>query len=179
MDKLIIEPGIGIGNIKLGMTKEEVDRHLNNYIDKYEKAQHIDENGNEIFYDNFFNSAFKIEYGKNNTVIFIEIVAELKSFFDCICYDINVFRTKAEELVRQLSKMVNCEPGMEDDTECFLEDIGLSLWRSHALTEEDMEEDWFKEMCKENQEDERRFMYFQTAAVYPNDGLYYQGLHSK
>jgi hypothetical protein len=31
-------------------------------------------------------------------------------------------------------------------------------------------------MSEENQEDEKRYMYFQTVAVYPNDGLYYQGL---
>lgn len=177
-NKLIIEPGVGIGTIKLGMSKEEVEYHISNYKEKYEKKVYRDEHGNEVHYDGFFDWAIKIDYGKQGTVIFIEIVRDMITFFDCICYDIDVFRTKAEEIVRKLSEVVHCEPEMEDETECTLENIGLSLWRSHAFNEVEMEEEWFLEMCEENQEDEKRYMYFQTVAVYPNDGLYYQGLLS-
>lgn len=177
-NKLIIEPGVGIGTIKLGMSKKEIEHHINHYKEKYENRSYRDEHGKELYYGQIFESGIKIEYGKQGTVIFIEIVRELMTFFDCICYDIDMFRTKAEEVVRKLSDVVHCEAEMEDETECTLENVGLSLWRPHAFDEADMQEDWFQEMCEENQEEEKRYMYFQTVAVYPNDGLYYQGLLS-
>ena len=177
-NKLIIEPGVGIGAIKLGMSKEEVKQHINHYKEKYENRSYRYEYGNELYYGQIFESGLKIEYGKQGTVIFIEIVREMMTFFECVCYDIDMFHTKAEEVVRKLSGVVHCEAEMEDETECTLENVGLSLWRPHAFDEQDMQEEWFQEMSEENQEEEKRYMYFQTVAVYPNDGLYYQGLLS-
>jgi hypothetical protein len=156
MNKLIIEPGVGIGTIKLGMAKSEVDCHINEYVQKYEKG---------TSYFNFFKNAFKIEYDKNEKVKFIEIISAMNIFLSCQCHDIDVFSTKADELIPKLNQISEHED-TNDEFQFVFTNIGLSLWRSSV----------FKEMDEEDQEEEKKFMYFQTVAVYPNDGLYYKGL---
>ncbi|MDN4600737.1 hypothetical protein P5G61_05830 [Paenibacillus sp. F6_3S_P_1C] len=167
MDELIIEPGIGIGKLKLGMNKSEVDEVIQYYVNEYEKG---------TSYFNFFENAFKVEYDSSGKVKFIEIVSEFKNFFNCTCHNLDVFNTKANELVQNLNRISEYEEETNGETQYIFTNIGLSLWRSSVFTEETMQEDWFKEMCTENQEEEMRYFYFQTVAVYPNDGLYYKGL---
>lgn len=167
MAQLIIEPGNGIGKLKLGTTKTEVDEVIKYYTKNYEEGTN---------YFDFFENAFKVEYDHSGKVKFIEIVSEFKNFFDCICHDIDVFNTKANELVRNLNRISKHEKETNGETQYIFASIGLSLWRSSVFTEETMQEDWFKEMCEENQEEEMRYFYFQTVAVYSDEGLYYKGL---
>lgn len=167
MDKLLIEPGIGIGKLKLGMNKTEVDEVIQYYVNEYEKGTN---------YFNFFENAFKIEYNSAGTVKFIEIVSEFKNFFECTCHDFDVFNTKASELIQNLIGISEFEQDTNGETQYIFTNIGLSLWRSSVFTEDMMQEEWFKEMCSENQEEEMRYLFFQTVAVFPNDGLYYKGL---
>lgn len=87
-----------------------------------------------------------------------------------------MFNTRAKQIVQNLNFISKHEKETNGDTQYIYANIGLSLWRSSVFTEETMREDWFKEMCKENQEEEMRYFYFQTVAVYPDDGLYYSGL---
>ncbi|MDO3410936.1 ASCH domain-containing protein [Saccharibacillus sp. CPCC 101409] len=163
-DKLIIEPGIGIGKLKLGMTRSEADEAVRHYVTQYKKD--TNDSG-------FFENTFKLEYDRSGKVKFIEIVSEFKEFFDCTCYNVDVFNTKANELVQILSRISKPEADHEDETQYIFADIGLSLWRPSVFTEETMQEDWFQEMYAENQEQEMRYFYFQTAAVYADDGSYY------
>lgn len=167
MEKLLIEPGVGIGQIKLGMTRAEVDSIVEQYVYKYKK-------GTE--YPIFFEYVFKIEYDKSGKVKFIEVTSDIKIFFKCICYEVDVFNTKADSLISRISQEADYAEDTSGETQYLFIDIGLSLWRASVLKEEDMQENWFKEMDVENQEEEKRYMFFQTIAVYPNDGLYYKGL---
>ncbi|GED25098.1 hypothetical protein BAG01nite_12000 [Brevibacillus agri] len=41
MDNLIIESGEGIGLIKFGMSKDEVEKCIQSYTEKYQKEYHI------------------------------------------------------------------------------------------------------------------------------------------
>lgn len=167
MEKLIIEPGNRIGNIKIGMPKKQAEFELNQYIEKYEKGTN---------YFDFFKNAFQIEYDESERVKFIEIIYEVKDFFNCFCYDIDVFQTKAEDLIARLSQISDYSRVPNDETQFIFENIGLSLWRSSVFKEESIQETWFKEMNIEDQQEEMKYMYFQTVAVYANDGSYYNGM---
>lgn len=144
-----------------------MDSIIQDYFNEYEK---------DTNYFNFFENAFKVEYDKHGNVKFIEIDWGMKSFFNCECLNYDVFNTKADALVKSIRLISDHEKNTTGGTEYLFTNIGLSLWRSSVFREEFREEDWFKDMCVENQEQELRYSYFQTVAVYPNDGLYYKGL---
>lgn len=61
MDDLIIEPGKGIGLIKLGMSKDEVEKCIQKYTEKYQKEYHIQD---------YFKGFFMVEYDSEGKVYF-------------------------------------------------------------------------------------------------------------
>lgn len=70
MDNLIIEPNIGIGNIKLGMSPKEYEEEIQEYTVQYNK-QHDSE---------YFYYIFKVEYKIN----FIEVASHADDEFNCL-----------------------------------------------------------------------------------------------
>ncbi|MCQ4088398.1 hypothetical protein [Saccharibacillus sp. JS10] len=156
-DQLIIEPGIGIGKVKLGMTQSEIEEAVQYYKKNYEAGTN---------YFDFFEHSFKVEYDANGKAEFIEIVAEFEDFFECTCYGLHVFKTKADQLISALNEISKYSQDVSDEYQYIFGDIGLNLWRPSVFTEETRQEDWFQEMSQENQELEMRYFYFQTAAVH-------------
>lgn len=157
MDDLIIEPKRGIGLLSLGMTVDEVEECINAYSNKYLKEYHIHD---------YFRYAFRVDYSTDGKVSFIEILSDLKNEFNCLFNGIDVFNTKAEELVSSIDQISPYDRNHRElgFTYAFPE-LGLSLWRSRIFKDEDRNQDWYKEMCPENQEDELRFQYFETVGV--------------
>ncbi len=157
MDDLIIEPKRGIGTINLRMSKSEVERCINDYAEKYEKHSYNRDG---------FKHCFQVEYDADERAIFIQLVYSLKDYFNCVFKDINIFTTKATELVSILEQI---SPYDRDHWELgctyYFPEIGLSLWRSSKFIEEDIEKEWFKELSLEQQEEELRMLYFQTVSV--------------
>lgn len=146
MNKLIIEPGQSIGDIQLGMNKDEVDVILQNTT-----LHHV------------------IEYDEHQQVKFIEIpLCSEDSAFDLKDFNIDPSATKADELVQLLSERSPYEDN--DDSRlgfCYrFPHLGLSLWRPGVLREEDLQADWYKEMPVENQEDELKYFYFESIGVF-------------
>ncbi|MFF2528327.1 hypothetical protein ACFVS2_05365 [Brevibacillus sp. NPDC058079] len=82
METLIIEPGQGIGLIRLGMNKEQVEKAIQEYESRYH---------NSNFVDNYFVGAFHVEYNLSGKANFIEIPWTLKNVFTCTCTHIDVF----------------------------------------------------------------------------------------
>lgn len=74
MDNLVIEPGIGIGPIQLGMSKAQVEACAQEYAQKYRLV-------NES--PNYFWSVFKIEYDQDENIQFIEISSYPNDEFRC------------------------------------------------------------------------------------------------
>lgn len=155
MDNIIIEPWQGIGEFKLGMTRNEVEECVQSYSTKY-RVKSLDKN--------YFR--FKIEYDSNNKVSFIEVNWDVKENFNCLFNGIDVFNTKVEILVKEIDKTSQYDRTHSElgCTYSFPE-LGLFLWRSREFTEEDRLEDWFLEMSPDNQEEELRFLYFETVSV--------------
>ncbi|MEJ3718407.1 hypothetical protein WGM54_10355 [Paenibacillus polymyxa] len=158
MDNLIIEPKIGIGMIKLGMSKSEVEHCIRSYSNQYDK---LDKD------PNYFHYVFTIEYDSLGKVNFIEVASHAKEQFNCLFKEIDIFNTKADELVKLIDKISPYERNHPEIgwTYSFPE-LGLSLWRSRIFNEEDTKEEWFKEMDVEEQEDELRFRYFETVSLF-------------
>ncbi|MEC0184428.1 hypothetical protein P4H61_23370 [Paenibacillus peoriae] len=157
MEKIIIEPNIGIGTIKIGMSKAEVENCLQAYTDKFNKS---------LQDDDYFHYAFKVEYDSDGRVNFIEAASHIKDDFHCLMNGIDVFNTKAEELIKivdELSPYDRQHP--ELGWMYSFPKLGLKFWRSSIFNEKDTLEDRFKEMPPENQEEELRFQFFETVSI--------------
>jgi hypothetical protein len=167
MNVLLIEPGRGIGEIELGMTKEEVNDCIERYAAKYQKPYHM---------DNFIKDSFMVKYDLEGKVNFIEIPSELKDTFQCLFINIDVFNTKADELVRRIDEISPYDRNNPEMDSCFtFPEIGLGLWRPDVLTEEDLEKEWFKELKPSIQEDTMKNLYFKTVFIFhTNIDLYNQ-----
>lgn len=163
MDKLIIEPGKGIGKLQLGMTKCEVEECLEFYTDKYEITQ---EQNPERFHMKGIKAFFQTEYDCEGKVAFIQVSSAIKDVLTCVFQDVDVFNTKAEELVEKIDRISNYDRDHPELGWTYeYPELGLTFWRPNILMETDMEEDWFKEMLPEIQEDEKRNLYFECVSI--------------
>ncbi|MBG9943820.1 hypothetical protein ABE237_06565 [Brevibacillus formosus] len=157
MDKLTIEPGIGIGTIKFGMDKEEVEECIQEYKRKYNK---------DNLTTNFFKNSIRVKYDSYEKVNFIEISSNLQDVFECVVINIDVFKTKVVDLVEKIDKISKYD---RDDRELGwtydFPELGLLFWRPNVLTEEDLEKDWFKELDPEIKEDEMRNLFFESVCI--------------
>ncbi|WCF07550.1 hypothetical protein NDS46_25105 [Paenibacillus thiaminolyticus] len=158
MDTIEIEPGQGIGTIKLGMSRDEVEECIRQYASRYECRD-------DISFD--FSSYFMPEYDSNDRLIALQMINDVKEHAHCLCHGIHVFRTKADDLVEALDRMSPYSRTWDASAGfCYLfADIGLTLYRSRVFTEKDLEEEWFLAQSLDAQEDDKRFFYFETVSV--------------
>lgn len=155
MQKLIIEAGHSIGDINLGMSKEQVQQCIRVYEAKYNKRP------------GSFSKYFRDEYDSAGKLVFIEIASVSSRYFNCLFRDIDVFKTRASTLVAKIDEI---SPYVRDEDACrgysyTFPKLGLSLWRGNVLNEEDLEEDWFKQLDPEVQEEELRNLYFESVGI--------------
>lgn len=156
MRKLIIEEGRSVGTLRLGMTKEELVQCVRTYQEKCVRPC------------DFFHTLFQYEYDLEGKATHIHITNTLKEYYTCLFKDIDVFSTKASELVEILDKI---SPYTRDNDALLgfsytFPELGLSFWRDHVLNDEDLDSESFKEMEPEIQEDEMRHLYFETATIF-------------
>jgi len=159
MDNLIIISQVGIGKIKLGMSRDEVHKLMGTDLSRIK-------NGN-IVCDTYFDSCFRIEYD-NNIVNFIEIVNSITKYYHVVFEEVDIFNTTAKNLVsyaQQFSKYLDT-PSAQAGFMYIFEDIGMSLYRSNVFKEETMNEPWFLQMNKEQKEDELRWQYFESVSIW-------------
>lgn len=67
---LNIEAGRGIGDVKLGMTKEEVIQCILKYEAEYHRPEHM---------KNYFKNSFKVKYNSEGKVKLIEIPSDVNA----------------------------------------------------------------------------------------------------
>jgi hypothetical protein len=158
MENLNVIPQVGIGKVKLGMHRDEVHELVGTNYTNIKTGS--------IVRDYYCNFCFQIEYDSNNIVNFIEIVNS--STYNVVFEGVDVFKTKAEELVsyvEQFSKYLKT-PSAQLGYIYIFEDIRISLYRSIVCKEETMKEPWFLQLSQEQKEDELRFLYFETIAIW-------------
>lgn len=158
MEMITVMPKQGIGLIKLGMNKEEVERCRQEYNTMFFNENRCTE---------FFKGTFKVEYDNEGKVIFIELSSiKGEQEFTCSIMDIDIFETKAEELVEKIDIV---SPYDRNDWELgfsyHFPDLGLCFWRPNIFKDSDMEEEWFKAHDKEEQESYLKDQYFRTVAI--------------
>lgn len=155
METLIIEAGHSIGDIKLGMSKEEVQQCLRSYEAKCNKPP------------GSFTKYFREEYDSAGMLEFIEIASVSSRYFNCLFRGIDVFKTRASTLVAMIDEI---SPYVRDADACrgfayTFPKLGLTLWRGNVLNEADLEEEWFKQLDPEIQKDELRNLYFESVGI--------------
>lgn len=145
MNILDIIPSESIGTIKIGMTRMEAEANVNAYA----------------------NLIINLDFDLDNKVNFIEVGYATADYLQCLYNDIDLFNTKVDELIKLLDQISpydrsNAELGYTYNFPL----IGLSLWRSVMLSDEDLQQDWFKELDPEIQKDEMKYLFFEAVAVY-------------
>jgi hypothetical protein len=157
MNPIIITPLVGIGPLKLGMTEQEVQETFNAYT--YNRST-------DHAHTLEFEDLFKIEYDGNNKVHFIELINPCNDTA-CLYKEWDVFRIKANELVMEIDKKANFVRDRDSELgySYTFSELQLFFWRSHVITEHDLQSNWFVELSPENQEEEKRSLYFNTVAI--------------
>ena len=158
---LEIIPGERVGNIYLGMKREEVHEILSvnkSIIEETESYLREFYSEHEIY----------IEYNCDRNVICIEVTDTIKDMYKVFLYGLEVFETKAEVLInriKQESEDLSCGKDELLSTDYRFKKLGLSLWRSSAFHPKLLKDPEFLEMRKAIQEDEMRYWYFESISI--------------
>ncbi|WP_239430704.1 hypothetical protein [Sporosarcina sp. ACRSL] len=119
--------------------------------------------------------SFFFEYDEEGKVTSIHLlIEELKKHFQCNFKGIDLLNLKASELIKAIDTIdpyIRDQEALRGFTYQF-PDLGLTLWRGNVCTEEDLEADWFKELIPENQEDEKRFLFFETITFHHKEKVF-------
>lgn len=148
MDPWIIKPGASIGDIKLGMHRDTAEEMKSKFPDSV-----------------FIN----MECDEREIVHFIEIASSDMHSYVLEGLNIDPFKTKAKDLIRSIEQFDSFE---QNDLSRLgfsyrFPKLGLAFWRTGVLDEADLQESGFKEMSAEHQEDELRYLYFESVSVFP------------
>ncbi|MRN54902.1 sedoheptulokinase [Paenibacillus monticola] len=142
LEQIIVQPGQAIGPFRLGMTEAEIGISARNYPMHY-----------------------NVEYDEAGLASFIEI-AEPGEEWSCRYRDMDLFRTTAKKLIADLDQESPYDRKYAETGCTYLfSSLGLTLWRSSELTEEEMCSEEFKALPADIQEDELRHLYFEAVAV--------------
>ncbi|WP_150273948.1 sedoheptulokinase [Paenibacillus tepidiphilus] len=140
-----IQPGASIGPLVIGATRAELEAAAEDYPGFY-----------------------KVEYDGDGRAVFIEIADPGEG---CTCRlagcEADLFHTKAEELIPVLDEL---SPYDRNDVEggCTYRfpNLGLTFWRSNALSEADLQTEEYLALPPDILEDERRYLCFESVSVW-------------
>ena len=155
MDILEIEQNVGIGQIKLGMEREEVYKVL-------------DKRGEDNATIEWIRN-YHIEY-RNDKVVFIEIPNSVSDDYFVLYQGVDVFKTEAKLLVRHITEYGKYE---ETDQELgytySFPSLGIGLWRPSIFEYEMLLHKEFRDMPEEIQLDQMKYLYFESACAFTPD----------
>lgn len=136
-----LEPHIGAGEVKLGMTREETRRILG--TPEYSEEKSIMDNGDFSMpipaKDGYFKNELQITFDDNDKVCFIEFSGKDSETIDVQFKGIKVFRTPAQQLIKGISELTNSEFDKEEDEIPYSyvhPSIDLAVWRQ-VIPEQD------------------------------------------
>lgn len=136
-------PGHSIGPLRLGMSESEITEAAAVF---------------PVFY--------KVEYDDSGLAVFIEIGCPGEEW-TCSFAGNDLFATKAERLafiLDQISPYEREHP--ESGCTYTFPHLGLTLWRSHALSEADLLTEEYLSLPPDIYEDEQRLLYFESVSVF-------------
>lgn len=168
METIIVKPNLGINNVYLGMNRNEVHNVIGN---KY--YVHYNEHSLIEAYD---DTLLSVHYNESEIAFYIE-QSNLYSDNYCVLFeDIDVFKTKPEDLIAYLEKFVDYLNNKDSELgfKYIFKDLGISLWRPNVFREKMLNEPWFQNYSEEQKQDELSYQYFQTVAVWTEE--YYNSI---
>lgn len=176
MKELSIIPHIGIGTLKLGMSPEEILETINQIciefhspkINNLQISKDVNEDDGSYYlrYQNDF-FFFMVQYN-NGHAIEIGVDRQISEHTIVKLYDLDVFKTPAEELVLSLKKISPCSYDGTDEqlgTNYEFHRIGVRLWREHPFHEKLLSDPAYVEEMKNILHEMFRYRYFDIAAV--------------
>ncbi|GKU77079.1 hypothetical protein [Paenibacillus sp. L3-i20] len=159
-EPFIITPNVGVGPIKIGMCKSEVDAIV--------KLNSKERRTDRMHSPSLFNCVFAhFEYDSEDRLSFIALENNYtEDGIVCLYNGIDVFRTKADELVAKLDKLSPYDRNNPELGYSYIfNELNICLWRPSVITEEDLHSERFLEMSLENQQYEKRYLYFTQILV--------------
>ena len=177
MKEIIVEPHIRIGQLKLGMTSDELENALlqmkkqwSNSSDEAMQMERCAETGDPNlitgrYMDN--DSFFLVQY-RNGKATEIGIQRELSKVASIKLFGLDMFNTTAECIVDSLMKKDNVicnEKDLQLGTEYFFSEIGVRLWRERAFHPKLLKDPLYMEEMQAVLEDEYQYRYFQMVTI--------------
>ena len=104
------------------------------------------------------------------------IISWLKEQFQCIFHGFDLFNLRASQLIDAFDAISPYIRDRESSAGYTYQFPGfpMTFWRGNVCTEQDLESDWFKELIPENQEDEKRFLFFETVTFHHTGKVFEQ-----
>lgn len=174
MRKLLITPKVGIGALKLGMSPEQIldaiNEELSDLPDVTNRNMQIAEEkeGDGVTRRYIKGSFFFMVHYRNNEAIELSVNRDVRETMKVILYDIDVFLTKAEEIVNQLKERSRYIYDGEDEllgTDYDFHDIGIRFWRDGVFHEKLLLDKDYMEEMQFVIEEEYRYLYFDIVTV--------------
>ena len=174
MKLLSVIPHVGIGPLKLGMSPKQILDAINQIRSdlslpdnrEIQISQDNEDDGFSLRYidDSFF---FMVRY-RDYQAVEVAVDYELREHTIIMLYNMDVFKTLAEQLVTSLKQFSSCSYDLEDEqlsTNYEFNDIGVRLWREQPFHPKLLsDESYMKEMALVIDE-MYRYLYFEIIAV--------------
>ncbi len=176
LNDLRIEPHIGIGPIKIGMTKEKLEETLLNIRFCYTP---LDKSCFQISRDiSSQNDDYTVRYQSSNLFIMVRYqkdrAAEISvdrgaaQHFPVILYDMEVFSTQVELLIEALTKYCPYECNHEDSllsTEYLFPNLGIRLWREDVFHPKLLSDESYMRTMGQVIDDMYRYQFFDIITI--------------
>lgn len=129
-----LEPHMGAGKIKLGMTRNEIRTILGKPEYSSEKSVMEYEEFSIVVPAKvgYFKNEVQITFDDNNKADFIEFSGKDSELIQVYLNEINIFKTPAQQLLQEITNLTNAEFDKEHDEIPYsyvFPSIDLGLWR--------------------------------------------------
>lgn len=174
MKSLSVIPHMGIGPLKLGMSPEQIIAAINQIRSEWtlpdnreiQIAEDKEDDGYSLRYvhGSFF---FMVRY-RNNQAVEISVDNELRNHAIIILYDLDVFKTPAEQLVLFLKQFGTCSYDSEDEQlSCDYEfdSIDIRLWREQPFHLKLLSDETYMKDMELIIDEMYQYLYFQIITV--------------
>lgn len=140
-----LQPHIGAGDIKLGMTRAATRNILG--IPEYSSKKSIMDYGDISIpvpaKDGYFHNGLQITFDDNNTADFIEFYGRNAPSIEVYLRDVEIFKTPAQELIRKIFSATGAEYDSADNEIPYsyvFPSIDLAIWRQVIPDQDELSE---------------------------------------
>lgn len=177
MKEIIIEPHIGIGQLKLGMTSDELEtaflRMRRNWAESTNDSVQIqrimETDDSDLVTGRYADdrSFFLVQY-QNGRAIEISVHKMLIQALPVKLFGVDVFNLKIEQIIDWLKGTSGFVCDNEDEqlgTEYIFPEIGIRFWRERAFHPKLLENPPYMKEMKDVLEEEYQYQYFELITV--------------